>query len=236
MKTKSIKLLFSTLVMSISLFSCSNDLSFSDNQENNLKKLSKSQKNIIEYADNFGKVHNEGVAFILEAATSETKSMNLPFNPEDTKSFVFSILDKFVNKTTKSYVEIEEYYEELTNEDIRMLMSKRELLYVDEALANYYSPNKLDNLIIDVVSDKELSESQMYATATFISTLKYSAEYWSNNLNQWNETFKKPGTKASWENVITADAFYGWWGTVGTGGNVAIGAGCAVAASVFSAL
>lgn len=234
MKTKSIKLLFSTLVMSISLFSCSNDLSFSDNEENS-RKLSKSQKNIIEYADNFGKFHNDGLAFVFNTAAAQTKNMNLPFSFEDSRNFVFSTLDKFVNQNTKSYIYIDEYYEELTNQDIRILMTDRELLYVDNALNNSHSSEYLDDLIINIVSDKELEESQMFATAAFVSTLKYSVQYWDKNLNSWNETFSIPKTK-SWRDVVACDAYYGWWGTVATGGNLGIGSACAATGSIFAML
>lgn len=119
----------------------------------------------------------------------ETKSNNLSFSEKQSRVFVFDALDKFMNQITKSNISIANHYDELINDDIRKLMSDRELGDIDDALANYNSPDYLNELVKLIVSDKELSESQMYVTTAFVATLKYLAEYWKCNLSFRNKVF-----------------------------------------------
>lgn len=80
--------------------------------------------------------------------------------------------------------------------------------------------------------------------------MESSYDYWQENSDEWlsflqenvemeygvwNDIKKKLKT-TDWNRVVFSDAYYAWFGTVSSGGNLIVGAGAAAVGSIFSAL
>ena len=128
----------------------------------------------------------------------------------------------------------------VTNEDIRKKMSSLELSYIDQIFMKEPTDKKaIQELLLKLLTEKDLSNLQKKGVASFISVYQQSSEYWDERLQDWMNLKKnsieqfKMTKVASW---VVSDCYWGWFGTVSSGGNAIVGAGAATVASVCSAL
>lgn len=218
------------------------------NEENEMINFGNEDYEILVYAENFGKLHNE----CLDYCYDQLNSMKL----RSSKNFASEVefyekIVEFVNQYTKKEYSSSDLRNSnvfisldlilsVTNEDIRKKMSSLELSYIDQIFMKEPTDKKaIQELLLKLLTEKDLSNLQKKGVASFISVYQQSSEYWDERLQDWMNLKKnsieqfKMTKVASW---VVSDCYWGWFGTVSSGGNAIVGAGAATVASVCSAL
>lgn len=196
---------------------------------------------IVSYAEYFATTHNECLDYCFEQLNTTTKasvtfaSMN-ELNAEMVE-LAQSYVEAHTNLALKSNGQILtiDFINSATISDIRNRMSDSELFFIDKTLAE--SPNRKDvfeKIISEVITDKTLTTLQKKAVCSFITVYQKSTAYWDKNRQDWLTlktnlvTHQITLRLAAW---IAADCYWGWYGTVASGGNGIVGAGAAAVAS-----
>lgn len=196
---------------------------------------------IISYAEQFATTHNDCLDYCLKHLNTSTKS-NVEFaSLNDFHSKIAELAKLYVEAHTtfklKSSYQLfaVEFINSVTIPDIRKNMSDTELFFIDKTLAeNPNKKEKLAEIIANVIADKTLSVLQKKAVCSFITVYEKSSSYWNKNRQEWLtlKTALLPNhitpRLAAW---IAADCYWGWYGTVASGGNGIMGAGAAAVAS-----
>lgn len=229
------------IVLAIAVTSCSNE-------ENEMVKFGNKDSDIVVYAENFGKMHNECLDYCYEQLVSVKLRSKKTFTSE--KEFnegLVKLVNQYIEEK-KTIVGLKSHNESITldfiasvsNEDIREKMNSLELSYIDQTLL--LEPNNkkaLQNLQLKLLAEKNLTDLQKKAVASFISVYQKSSEYWITKHSYWMDLKMQSidqftTTKAAaW---VVADCYWGWFGTVSSGGNGLVGAGAAAVASACAAL
>lgn len=232
-------------------------ISCSNNDEPIMPSADQSTPALIEKSKHFASLHNECIRKTLsELNTSFIHSNHI--TPASIHSNILLIMDSYISEkhtylrnisTNTCYIDT---ISSITSTDISFIresMSDTEIIYIDQGMTLLEAGEPLELLMIDV-EQSELPEQNKEAILNFLSTLEASSEYWEQEGDEWIEFlennlpeeelqkfsfFDKKG-KIQWKQIAFADAYYGWFGTVSTGGNLIVGAGAAAAGSIFSAL
>ncbi len=243
---------FSLLTLSISslLFvSCSQD-----NDD-----LGVNNAEILNYANQFAEIHNE---FLSYAFSQEKQTPILKSDGVSLIESLIDIADRFIEKKQSvalknssaqntANIDVRACFEYKTIEEIENEMSERELLYAKKTmklLSQSLDLIELNYLKKEVIGDILLTEKQKYAICALISTAEKSYEFWHERTTIVT-TVKggsiprlKSGSEyiydGWWErnnHIVGADAYMGWWMTLGSGGNLLCGAVCAGIASFCAA-
>lgn len=132
-----------------------------------------------------------------------------------------------------------EFINSLTITDICNQMSEAELIYTDRILQ--LDPEmslKLEEMKKEILGDISLSTVHKKAILAFLSLYEKAFAYWNVNYQKWIDL------KRMYVNLVTtkaagwvvADGYWGWYGTVSSGGNGLVGAGAAAVASMCAAM
>lgn len=240
-----------TLAMATIAHSCSSD------DETPSPQTNQPTSTLIEKSKLFASLHNECIRKTLSDLNSTTiKSGQI--TPSLIHSNILIFTDNYISekhsflRNTNTNICYIDTIKSITSNGISFIrnnMSDTEIVYVDQGMTLLETGEPLDLLMIDVEQSK-LPEQNKEAILNFLSTLEASSEYWEAEGEEWieflennlpdeelqNFTFFDKKGKIQWKQVAFADAYYGWFGTVSTGGNLIVGAGAAAAGSIFSAL
>lgn len=196
---------------------------------------------IISYAEYFATTHNECLDYCFEHLNHTTKASVTFAFMEDLNAKIAELAQSYVEAHTNlalksnSQIITMDFINSVTITDIRNRMNDTELFFIDKTLAE--SPNRkevFDKIISEVIADKTLTTLQKKAVCSFITVYQKSAAYWDKNRQDWLtlKTNLVPNQLtlrvAAW---IAADCYWGWYGTVSSGGNGIVGAGAAAVAS-----
>ncbi len=233
------------------VFSCSNQEDPANQESNH------TQSELIEKSKQFASLHNECIKNVL----SELKTSSIAHkhtSVSSVRSNVFLITDNYIQgkhshvRNTQTNICYNDTIKDIVSQDIpsiRNIMTTTEIAYVERSMVLYETDKSLDNLMIEV-EKSDLPHQNKEAILNFMTTLEASSEYWEAEGEEWIDfleknlpeeelqkfTFYDKAGKIQWKQVAFADAYYGWFGTVSTGGNLIVGAGAAAAGSIFSAL
>lgn len=198
----------------------------------------------------FGEMHNECVADVLSFLMTEGVTRSNEFDPSSISDEVLASVCDYVNeRSAETVLNIDDLRTSLSYDVpyIRRQMSVTELEFVDKALQFRDAGKSYDDLLYEV-GMSDMPEENKEAMMNFISTLSSSSEYWETNRAEWvafmeskvpeeqMDEFRISLRRVQWDVVVFSDAYYGWFATVGTGGNLLVGAGIAAAGSICSVL
>ncbi len=149
----------------------------------------------------------------------------------------------------------------VTGNDIEQMFSEKALETVSIVMKNILDTKLHEKIIKEVAqSPNTYSLKEQYALCALIATLDSSIQYWKNydqtkisfipnHLTIYNNYTKKidqyidyggiainNGLRILDVEVVIADAYWGWFGTVASCGNLVVGGGAAAAASFFKIL
>ena len=164
------------------------------NEENEMINFGNEDYEILVYAENFGKLHNE----CLDYCYDQLNSMKL----RSSKNFASEVefyekIVEFVNQYTKKEYSSSDLKNSnvfisldlllsVTNEDIRKKMSSLELSYIDQIFMKEPTDKKaIQELLLKLLTEKDLSNLQKKGVASFISVYQQSSEYWDERLQDW---------------------------------------------------
>lgn len=202
----------------------------------------------MEQSKKFGELHNECVGEVLSFLMINTTRSG-EFNSSSISDDVLVSICDYVNRNNGSQLNVEDLKITLSHDVpyIRQQMSVTELEFVDKAMQFRDSGRSYDYLLYEV-GMSDMPEENKEAMMNFISTLSSSSEYWETNRAEWIaymeskvpedqlEEFRISLRRVQWDAVVFSDAYYGWFATVGTGGNLLVGASIAAAGSICSVL
>ncbi len=198
----------------------------------------------------FGQLHNEVIGEILyNLSTSPTRSSMMTeaeFKQQCIDYAVESVLER------DSSLSLQYVKSTITNisqravDDIRLSMSSYEKQVID-TVSRMISEEQTDVTIENYVYNSNLNLQQKQGVINFYDTYQSSSEYWAEHGKEWIAYIEEnvdlsSGKRSSWYKRISwgqvafSDAYYGWYGTVSTGGNIYVGIGAAAAGSIFSIL
>lgn len=241
-----------TLSIATVVFSCAN------NNEPALPSNTQDKTVLIEKSKQFATFHNECIKNTLSSLSSSQNRQNHITSFSIINSEVYLITDNYINgklsraRNTEVIASYNDTIKNITSHDVTAIrndMTPVEIAFVDHSITLYEKGEALDRLMIDV-EQSDLPITNKEAILNFMSTLEASSEYWEAEGEEWIEflennlpeeelqkfSFYDKKGKIQWKQVAFADAYYGWFGTVSTGGNLIVGAGAAAAGSIFSAL
>lgn len=208
--------------------------------------FSNEDSEIVNYAEDFALAHNDCLDYCFKNLNSSTKASVIFTSLEKFNSKIAELANSYVeSRTTISLKSSSQFFtietiHSITIPAIRNQMNDTELFFIDRILAE--KPNErgtLDRIISEVILDKTLSDLQKKAVCSFITVYEKSSTYWQKNLQDWLtlKTTLVPNhittRLAAW---IAADCYWGWYGTVASGGNGIVGAGAAAVASACMAM
>lgn len=81
-----------------------------------------------------------------------------------------------------------------------------------------------------------LAKDRKLEIICFMTTYAASTQYWNENLIDWMALTNKPQTRASFQNIALADAWWGFQGMLASGLNPVVGGGLAAVASAGTAI
>ncbi|WP_280647895.1 MULTISPECIES: hypothetical protein [unclassified Dysgonomonas] len=165
---------------------------------------------------------------------------------EEYAEIEYSEAEAEVTAELEAYLESSEYsvaeFESYTKSDMNSQMGEREKYYIDKIYSNdeaLFNGSMNEELMDEIVSDNLLTKEQKEGLCAFVSTMQSSSEYWDANYDNWMVLLTgKQQTKFSFKQkqVIFSDCWWGWYGTIASGGNFAIGGCAGIAASCLTAL
>lgn len=212
---------------------------FSCSESSNIGSVIEKSK-FIEQGKELAAIHNECLANIyVDLATLKTRAAIS--SEEKLKDAIISSVNRTIINCypeTRSSGEIPEIKMsdlDITIDEIKSGLSEKERYYVEAAISLNGS-SSVENLLIRVDSDKELSNNRKQAVICFITTFEASTEYWDKHMNEWLELFDKVQTRASLKQVALADAWWGFQGMLMSGMNPIAGGGMAAVASAGTAI
>ncbi len=190
-------------------------------------------KQILDYAENVAKNHNECLDYIQLKLSKESLKTSYIYNKK-----MISIANDFISLNTENILKgtsflSDSFFDTISVSIIKKEMTEKELVYVSKVEKNIYNNDSIAVLKEYALNDVELDELAKYKICTFICVAEASYKYWNNNSEKWKVLTNKNKLKntSNAEAIFLSDAFYGWWGTLGSGGNVVIGAACAAVGS-----
>lgn len=208
--------------------------------------FSNEDSEIINYAEDFALAHNDCLDYCFKNLNSSTKASVIFASLEEFNSKIAELANSYVEaRTTISLKSGSPFFtmetiNSVTIADIRNQMNDTELFFIDRILAEKPDAKEtFDKISSEVVLDKTLSDLQKKAVCSFITVYEKSSTYWQKNLQNWltlkTTLVPNPITTrlAAW---IAADCYWGWYGTVASGGNGIVGAGAAAVASACMAM
>lgn len=237
MKTQ--KNLLSFIIL-VSIISCSNNSDLKLNIDNHHHELS-----IIEYSELFGNTHNECLDYIhneLNRFPIQDKSLKY-----DNLQRIVKIANDFYHIKQSENPQLKsDGFQEITLEEIDTMSIDKINTYTSEIEKEYIKliedkvnlPDwdvNIDSILDEITIDDRLTSDQKYQLGVFIVTAKKSYQYWiMNNLDNKSIDIN-PRVKSAGA-VVLADAYYGWWFTLGSGGNLLFGGAAAAIASIGAAM
>lgn len=236
------KLLFNTIscifAISISIIStgCSNEENVIDSSDTDLLSNSK-------FA---AQQHNECLTYILEGIKSNgTRSSE--YSTEKLRELTIEYASAYLcHKQEISRAEADKTLETIDfnpDKDINlfyMQMNDMERDFVSRAIEIVSSGSDIESLLVEV-SNCSLPKNHIVSVLNFISTLDASKKYWEVNIESWDaltDTYTNLSRSPSADEclqVAAADAYYMWWGSLGTGNPVS-GACIGAVGSALTAL
>lgn len=199
---------------------------------------------------NFGTVHNEVAAEILESLIS--------FRSRGDCVTITAVHDACIEKATIAtvakdcnlqYAPTKIQITDISAPSVDAIKST--LSISDRSIVNgimtLVSQKKDPSVIKRYVQNNSITAGQCEAALNFFETYEASVTYWEENKDEWIEYLNanvasqtqresKWYDKIRWGDVAMSDAYYAWYGTVSTGGNIYVGAGAAAVGSVFTVL
>lgn len=131
---------------------------------------------------------------------------------------------------------------------IRQEMSVKEIEFVDRAIYSIEMQQQqaIDTLLIEA-AESDLPTLHKEAVMNFLATLQASEIYWDGNEEDWVEYLRtnlsaedfeafQLDTNARASQIAFADAYYMWWGTLGSGCNITVGVCCGAFGSLCTFL
>lgn len=179
-------------------------------------------------------IHNECLAKIFDDL-SYVKTRAVVKNDVDLYNVILESANDFITKNEELSSRIDKSDFSITIEEIKAGVSKNELFYIEKAVKMNQNIS-IDNLIKEVETDNELAKDRKLAIICFITTYDASTQYWNENLMDWLELTNKPQTRASFQSVAFADAWWGFQGMLASGLNPVVGGGLAAVASAGTAI
>ncbi len=127
---------------------------------------------------------------------------------------------------------------------MRQEMIEKERILVDKGIycIEREQPQMIENLLVEA-ANSELPDDHKEAVMNFLATLQASEIYWEENNEDWREflrenlsaedydIFKLDDPNVPYAHIVFADAYYMWWGTLGSGCNFGIGICCGAVGS-----
>ncbi|MCD8176012.1 MAG: cell wall metabolism sensor histidine kinase WalK [Tannerellaceae bacterium] len=217
----------------------------SNNEETTFFKQENSE--IVFYAETFAFLHNDCLDYCYTNLNISTKAGKSFVSLDSFKEEITNLANMYVKIDTKGETNDDEvkffsydFINSISISEIRNMMSSTELSYIDQIISSSAENNQSINSIKEqILADNILSEEQKKCVYTFICVYEMKSVYWGENLEKWQGMAEKyidgyAKTKAAgW---IVADCYWGWFGTVSSGGNAIVGAGAAAVASVCMAI
>lgn len=236
------------------LFSCTSEDLTNDQEGVNESEVAE----ILQIGEQVGKMHSEGLSFILEELK---KSPSSKISSDHKVGYVVKAANKFIQSKYGTKTRIanglptdqfpQEYvinstltlnkqtFQQITNEDMKRQMSPTELYYV-----NYVENNieiltlggNFNSLKFNAARDSRMTAAQRKGIVCFISTAEDSYHYWNDNALEWERQVSEYTPIISvpafrWKMVVFSDAYWGWIGMISSGLNPIVGGGAAVAGS-----
>lgn len=188
----------------------------------------------------FGAMHNDCLNYVLDnlkniAIMSRSQSLTAQQIKELTKQYANMYAhENMVNSRTSGNVISEDvsYEEEIDIPKFESQMTAEELAFVKKCIELKANNESLSPLMSEV-ENSNLAEINKVAVMNFIATLEASTEYWNEFADDWiaflSENLSEyelvsRGGSIDVGQVAFADAYYAWWGTLGSGMNLAVGA------------
>lgn len=217
--------------------SCANDVETSS--------FTNEDSEIINYAEKFADFHNECLDFCYQTFKIQTKTEMYFSSNEEFNERIVELVNLYVDQQrgvsskAHSIPLTLEFITSLTITDIRDQMSEAELIYIDRILQLDPAMSlRLEEMKKEILGDISLSTVHKKAILAFLSLYEKSFAYWNVNYQKWIDL------KSMYINLVTtkaagwvvADCYWGWYGTVSSGGNGLVGAGAAAVASMCAAM
>lgn len=187
-----------------------------------------------------GSIHNDGLAAVYKGleALQTTRSEKISFDSPTFRQDVVDLANEYIKEHSDILVSGDELIDvslyDMSISEIRAKMSDRELFYVDATLDE--SSDK-DELLKQVLDDKELDNDKKQAVICFITTYQASSEYWSQNMDDWLDLtgLQKTRLKWSWRDAVSSDAYWGYTGML-MSFNLYVAGGVALGGSIMGGL
>lgn len=232
------KIFFSLLTTTILvlLSSCSQESQSVQSLQNN---------EMIKYATEFAKIHNDCLASIYSSSCKNATKGTTKLTTDDIVQNANAYIAKHITTTKSSdknndslnYL-VSDTYENTSIEDISNTIPDNAKLYIDNFLEDNEAYENILNLII---SDNSLNDQIKQAIICFIMTYRASYDYWQANGNDWLDLTGVNVTRSirfrfNWKDFAFADAWWGYQGMLSSACNIYVGAGSAAVGSAFSCL
>jgi len=227
------------IILIVTFASCSSD---NDNTASPLEKYT-----------TYGDIHNEVLSDFIERKITFENTTRSELNHFEISKIVFTTVlqenesvlnlltsdeieiaishglqhhDKYVTRVNNDILDVENY-------DVSSQCKKyyNELINILEDTNNRNDLHLLIDNLANNVSESNIPQSEKDALFIGMTVGKYSFDYWSKNLQKWEDHFGSPKTRVSWARFWAMDAAGAAVGAIAGAGVGAIGGGCG--ASIF---
>lgn len=196
---------------------------------------------------NFGQIHNDIIEDIIQNLKNGSTRVEEVSNLDSLRSYCIDRATSYVlsldselqydqvRNQIKRMASVSEQYikESMTNSDTQVVQTITQMIY--NGNSQYLITNYIDNT--------SLPNIRKMAANNYNKTYHSSIEYWNREGNSWINYLKRYPSKKlrwyekiSWGQVAFSDAYYGWFGTVNSAGNIYVGVGTAAVGSIFTIL